>query len=365
VIKSVKIKKKTIKEVNEDVYCLHVKDNHIVIGNNILSHNCRLLVDKSNSVGVNSFGVKIQNHGNDAEGSIRVLTLSLANLALEVKQKNISTESEYIVNLYYDLLKDKLKLAAKVLISQRNLVYKRDEEGFFQLPKVGWINLKKLSSTFGGLGLYEACKILSNNDFGSPYTNEELEIGNKILEIFNDACSEASKTYDVLFNMEVLVPGESMAFRLADRDKIDYSKEVNYTELSNQFSPLTLNFDFIERLQFENELSSKIPPTGICHINIEGSLTPEQNVRMHRALWKHFPFIQHYAFSSTIYNCENGHTECKTIKNKCMICGGEIIDITSRSIGYFKSVLNSFGKNRKNEYFRRKRYNKNIVEENL
>jgi anaerobic ribonucleoside-triphosphate reductase len=353
----------------DKVLSLFSKFNNINVYRGIkLALCCRLLVEKKNdtAVGVNSLGVASHNDGNNAVGSLRVATFNLANIALELltshkfrilhHQMGNCTSQEGKILAYLDLLDKKLTIGEKILNAQRALIYQRNEQGFLKLSQAGWVNLEKLASTFGGVGLYEAIKILNDGEYGSAYTKEDLELGNKILLAFENKCVEASKRNGVIFNMEVSVPAESMAFRFANRDRSIFGKEnIPYKELSNQFTPLTLDFGVSKKLEWENELSSLVAPTGICHVNVEGELTPEKNIEIHRKIWAKFPSVQHYALNSTIYNCENNHNkQTKRTDGTCTECGGKITDYVTRSIGYFRSIPFEFGKNRAEEYTRRK-----------
>lgn len=320
---------------------------------------CRISVEKpSHRVDVNSLGVVTGSNGNDAVGSLRVVSIAFPNIVNELININ---ENFYKLSLQerFDIfkteLKEKLLIADDILETQRNIIYERNTEGLYQLSKTGWVNFKKLASTYGGVGLYEALKLISNNEYGSKYTKEELDFGNEILKIIDEKCTSASNKYKNSYNMEVSIPAESMAIRFKDRDVIKYGEEnIPYKELSNQFTPLTLEVDMVEKLQNEDYLSSIVDPTGICHINIDGEINPEQNVSLHRNLWKNYPNIDHYAFNAPISTCLNGHSEPTQNDGKCIVCGANIEFTTSRSIGYFKTVEFDFGKGRRDEFKRRK-----------
>lgn len=348
--------------INE-VLSLFSKYNNINVYRGIkLAMCCRLVVEKTNRVTVNSLGVKTDNSsGNQAVGSLRVITIDPISIAHEAVKKNPENSKE----TFFNILNSKLDLATDILNAQRSIIAKRDEQGFFNLSQAGWVDLSKLASTFGGIGLYEAVKILNNGEWGTPYTEEDIEVGNMILSAYNQKCSDASEKYEVPFNLEFSVPGESMAFRVAKRNKINFGiDEVEYNEASNQFTPLTLDYGIINKLEWEEMLSTEVDPTGICHININTSLNPEQNVKMHRAIWKKYPHIQHYALNGTMSLCENGHLEMtEAYGSTCIVCGSKIIDKTTRSIGYFKSTYNDFGKNRQDEWKRRKWFTPKKVNE--
>lgn len=339
-------------QADDDAFCEQIlryfsKYNNINVYRGLkLALCCRIVASKhEHKVDVNSLGVVSGNSGNDAVGSLRVVTTALSTVAKE----SLANGENFIM-----LLRRKQDIAKDILESQRRIIYARDLDGLYSLSKHGWVKFNKLASTLGGVGVFEAVKIVLNGNFKKPYTEEELKLANEILSTFDEACFEFCDSTGNTYNMEVSIPAESMAFRLKDREDIIFGKDDRYTELSNQFTPLTLNVDIVDKLTTENFLSTEVSPTGICHINIKGRINEEQNLKLHKTLWENYPKIEHYAFNAPICECENGHLEPDDNNGKCVICGGDIVSTTSRSIGYFKDVDNSFGKRRSEEFKRRK-----------
>jgi len=319
---------------------------------------CRITVDKPKvAVAVNSLGVTTEHDGNNAVGSLRVVTTSLPAIALDMYKDVSSVQAiplQSRKDAYLYNLTTKLDISVRILEAQREIIMERDSQNFYKLSEAGWVDFTKLASTLGGLGLYEAVKLVFDAEWGTEYTDEELAFANDIVALFNDICINKTEELGFPINMELCIPGESAAFRFAERERILFGEDaVNYPELSNQFTPLTLNFDIAQRLKWEEVLSEITPPSGICHINIDAPLTPEQNIKLHRQLWKMYPNIEHYAFNSTIYTCVNHHNYPDHEEGQCKLCGGDIINAVSRSIGYFKSTIFDFGKNRKDEHSRR------------
>lgn len=341
--------------VDDYVYCFEMKDKtnpYFVLPNDMVTHNCRITVDRpEHKVNVNSLGVVTGNSGNDAVGSIRVVTGGLSSIAKELK---LSSSTQENLENFKKLLSYKLDLCKDILEAQRKIIYQRHNEGLYNFSRVGWVKFEKLASTLGGVGIFEMAKLICNGDFNKKYTAEEKMVAEEVQALFDAKCSQFTEETGNTFNMELSIPAESMAFRFKDREDINYGKDERYSELSNQFTPLTLDIDIVDRLTDENYLSSVISPTGICHINIEGKITPEQNIRLHRTTWKNYPDVEHYAFNSPICECENMHLEPDSNDGKCVVCGGNIVSTTSRSIGYFKDTETAFGARRREEFKRRK-----------
>ena len=316
---------------------------------------CRLIVEASregtHETEMSSLGVVTNSTSYNAVGSLRVVSLGLPSIALELNKDERNLEN-YLINL-----NKKTDLTIKILTSQRNLTQKRTDEGFFDFTESQGVINDKLASTIGGMGLYETVKLLSNGVWGEMYSDEELYMANEILKFVDHKCAEASKNSGKIFNMELSIPGESSAFRLKNRDVLNFGDEVNYPELSNQFLPATVKANLNEKLRVENELCKYIPSTTIAHLNIDAELSEEQSVQLHKKIWESYPNLSHYAFNPVSYLCENGHLHT-TITNEgvCVECNGKIVDRSTRSIGYIRSIDNEFGKNRKDEQSRRVYY---------
>jgi len=316
---------------------------------------CRLIVEASregtHETEMSSLGVVTNSTSYNAVGSLRVVSLGLPSIALELNKDERNLEN-YLINL-----NKKTDLTIKILTSQRNLIQKRTDEGFFDFTESQGVINDKLASTIGGMGLYETVKLLSNGVWGEMYSDEELYMANEILKFVDHKCAEASKNSGKIFNMELSIPGESSAFRLKNRDVLNFGDEVNYPELSNQFLPATVKANLNEKLRVENELCKYIPSTTIAHLNIDAELSEEQSVQLHKKIWESYPNLSHYAFNPVSYLCENGHLHT-TITNEgvCVECNGKIVDRSTRSIGYIRSIDNEFGKNRKDEQSRRVYY---------
>jgi hypothetical protein len=317
---------------------------------------CRLLVSNSlekttHNTEMSSLGVVSNTSSYDAVGSLRVCTLGLPNIALEIPKEKRN------INTYLAKLNEKTDLVIDILKSQRNLIEQRTREGFFDFGENQGVKNDKLASTIGGIGLYEAVKLITGNKWGTMYTDEELVIANDILKFIDSKCQEAIDKTGNIYNMELSIPGESGAMRLQKRDFLSYGDEVEYKELSNQFLPATIKANIHEKLKVENELCRYVSSTTIAHINIDTKLSEDAVVQLHKKIAEVYPYLSHYAFNPINYLCEEGHlnTTC-TDEGKCIECNGKIVDRSTRSIGYIRSIDYEFGSGRKDEQSRRVYY---------
>lgn len=296
-------------------------DNHLFqIANGIITHNCRLVNDvemMSMSSSVNSFG-----GSNISIGSHRVCTVNLARIAYECN----SYEN------YIDIMKYRIEEAGKILKAHRILIQKLTDMGMHPFLKNGWLNLKRMFSTFGVLGIVEAESILKQKNI----ENLPDDIMGDILIKFNAHCKEVSKEYGFIFNIEQ-IPAESFAVRLAEADTILFGNPYNIDRLyANQFLPLWKDATIYERLDIDGKYNQLLTGGGIVHAQINSEVTSLQakNIINHAVECG----CEHFALNSVYIQCEDCKTVVKGNLETCPKCGGSHLNHYTRVIGFFTKV---------------------------
>ena len=321
------------------VYCLETENNHNFVANNIITHNCRLINDiemldfasQSNSLG---------GGGSISLGSHRVITINFQRIALECQ----SFED------YLNILSFRVEEAAKILKAHKLMLLKFTKEGYEPFIANGFINPKRLFSTFGLLGIYEANKTLRQK-FDIP---EDRDITGEILDYFNTKVNDVSKQYGIIGNIEQ-IPGESFAVRLAEADKAIYGFGDDYYKLyANQFCPLYEDFTLAEKIKTDGKYNMKLTGGGIVHIQIATQTTPQQNERLIKFACAEG--CEHFALNRVYSRCKKCGKVYNTKVDKCD-CGaeGEDLERLTRVIGFFTPV-SSWGKVRREWEFPRRRF---------
>lgn len=321
------------------VYCLETENNHNFVTNNIITHNCRLINDiemldfasQSNSLG---------GGGSISLGSHRVITINFQRIALECQ----SFED------YLNILSFRVEEAAKILKAHKLMLLKFTKEGYEPFIANGFINPKRLFSTFGLLGIYEANKTLRQK-FDIP---EDRDITGEILDYFNTKVNEVSKQYGIIGNIEQ-IPGESFAVRLAEADKAIYGFGDDYYKLyANQFCPLYEDFTLAEKIKTDGKYNMKLTGGGIVHIQIATQTTPQQNEQLIKFACAEG--CEHFALNRVYSRCKKCGKVYNTKVDKCD-CGaeGEDLERLTRVIGFFTPV-SSWGKVRREWEFPRRRF---------
>ena len=323
------------------VYCFEMEDKsdpYFTLPNGIISHNCRLINDsdmlefasQSNSFGAGS---------SISLGSHRVCTINFVRIALEATKELMVEKEDYrltLKNKFFNILNSRIEDTIKILKAHKDLLKDLIDKGLQPFFNYGWLNLNRMFSTVGIIGVYETAKILKEFEI-------EDNIEKDILIFLNKKVSEVSKKYGIFSNIEQ-IPAESYAVRFAEADRVIFGKESQPYELySNQFIPLWEEATLWERLDKDGMYNKLITGGGIVHAQIGEKVTPKQAEKIIKYAVN--AGAEHFALNAVYSECENGH--CLFGKSDiCKECGGKIIEQYSRVVGFFVPV-SSFNKTRR------------------
>lgn len=265
---------------------------------------------------VNSFG-----GSNVSLGSHRVVTTNFARIAYEANN----------YDEFLDILKDRVYSSAKILKAHRVLITKLNELGLEPFIKNGWINMNRMFSTYGVLGIVEAEQIIRQK-FG----DKDFDYMGDILVKFNNLCKEASQENGIIFNIEQ-IPAESFAVRLADADKLIYGNPYNLDKLyANQFVPLWRKAGIYERLEIDGKYNQLLSGGGIVHAQANCKVTSNQarNIILHAVECG----CEHFAINVVYTQCTGCRNVVVGMTDICPKCGGKHFEHFSRVIGFFTKV---------------------------
>ena len=265
---------------------------------------------------VNSFG-----GSNVSLGSHRVVTTNFARIAYEAED----------YEEFLEILKDRVYSSAKILKAHRILITKLNKLGLEPFIKNGWINMNRMFSTFGVLGIVEADKIIKEK-FGK----KDFDYMGDILVKFNSLCKEASKENGIIFNVEQ-IPAESFAVRLADADRLIYGNPYNLDKLyANQFCPLWKDAGIYERLEIDGKYNQLLSGGGIVHAQANSKVTSLQakNIILHAVECG----CEHFAINVVYSQCRECHSVIIGNADICPKCGKKAFDHYTRVIGFFTKV---------------------------
>ncbi len=308
--------KKFVKQICEkDIYRYNIFASE---GSKIASC-CRLINDTELfELGAqsNSFGAG----GSVSLGSHRVATINFIRLAMMA-----NTDDEFN-SLLYQMIQD----TKRILFAHKKLMYDFSSTNVF--IKHSWIQLARMFSTIGVIGIAEANEILKSKfDSSKDYVRAILTL----LNSESQPTAETNKEYAgvCIFNIEQ-IPGESMSHRLPKADNLIFG--TDFKIYSNQTVPLWDKTASIwDRITLDGMYNSLVSGGGIVHINTGELITPMQSeILIDFAVESG---CEHFAITGTFCACKNGHT---TIGDRelCPVCGSEIESKIARVVGMFTPV---------------------------
>jgi ribonucleoside-triphosphate reductase len=298
----------------------------------LLSSCCRLRSDSSNEY-FNNFGA-----GSSKIGSLGVCTINLPRAAIKTKDKN----------KFLELLKRELEICSKVNHAKRKIVEKRIKNGNEPLYSLGFMDLSRQYSTVGINGLNECLNFLELDIL----TEEGQDFVLEIMNIINSENKKYEKQYGSPHNVEQ-VPGETMSIKIAQKDKI-LGYQNKYEIYSNQFIPLTINADMLDRIYLQGLFDKHFSGGAICHINVENKIDNSKDIeKLIKTCAK--MGVAYFAINMNIQECENGHMSTGR-RETCSICGKPIANNYCRVVGFLTNVKNWHKTRREKDYSNRQWY---------
>ena len=197
-------------------------------------------------------------------GSEKVCTINLARIAYEANKNKL---------IFYNLLEERVNLCLKALDTVRHIIKRNIEKGLMKNFDKGIVELDKLYSTIGVIGVYETLEkfgYVTKDDFGyTGYTDDGLKFAEDIFKFIHAVKDEFKKDHNYMINIEA-VPAESAAAKLMRKDKIFYPDEKYDLPLyANQWIPLAVRTSIQNKIDISARLDEACTGGSICHINID------------------------------------------------------------------------------------------------
>lgn len=314
-----------------------------------LSSCCRLRSEADHEY-FNTFGA-----GGTKIGSLSVTTINLPRIAYESKidiedgvvaLTNVAEEEK---ELFLQRLEKKVEMCAEVNAIKRHIIKTRIKNGNLPLYTLGFMDLKKQYSTCGLNGINEAVEILGYDIL----TKEGQDFVQKILETVNSVNKIQERRFGYPHNCEQ-TPSENSAIKLAQADKI-LGYNDKYEFYSNQFIPLTVQTDLLNRILLQGKFDHLMTGGAIMHINVAEQIdSVEDLMKLITASVEQGVIYQ--AVNYVINVCEDGHVSVGRNSTTCPVCGKPIKDRLTRVVGFLTQVKNWHMKRREHDFPERKFY---------
>ena len=284
-----------------------------------LSSCCRLRSSTENSF-FNSFGA-----GSTKLGSLGVGTSNLVRLAM------LSSTRSDAPDRFISRVREAVEIIAAINEAKRRIVRRRIAGGNLPLYTLGFMDINKQYSTFGVNGKNEALEILGYDIL----TKEGQEFAVRVITEINEVNDRMEQRYQSPHNAEQ-VPGENMSIKLANKDKLLGYKN-KYSIYSNQFIPLTVNADMLDRMRIQGLLDKHFSGGAILHLNLEQRVSEDRLVELTNVAAK--LGIVYWAPNYNEQECTRGHMTVGR-GEVCTICGEEIVANYTRVVGFLTNTKN-------------------------
>lgn len=289
-------------------------------------------------------------------GSCNVITLNINRIIQdwykqyrpEIKHTNDKVERKMIATkrlwntegskLFSKYLTDILERVYKYHIAYKTMLYELEELGMITYSTANYLYIKKLYSTIGILGYYEAAKFLGLEDNSKEFIEFQSMILNTISEQ-NKIHSIHDRKRPFIFNLEC-VPGENMAVKFYKWDKEDGYIVPKDQNLYNSYfyNPWKEDNPLVKLALHGGDISKASDGGQGCHINLDEHLSKEQYKQLMKAARDYG--CNYFTFNIPMTRC----LDCKHIVNgpvaTCPKCGSTNIDYHTRVIGFLTPVSN-------------------------
>jgi len=294
-----------------------------------LSSCCRLRSETDNEY-FNSFGA-----GSTKIGSLGVVTVNLPRIAVNCGDEFFTSVRESVIDV------------ARINNAKRHIIRKRIDLGAMPLYTLGHMELSKQYSTYGLTGLNEALEILGYDICSKEGEAFVLDL----LQVINTTNTKMQKRYDAPHNCEQ-VPAESSSVKLAAKDKFLGILD-KYPFYSNQFIPLTVGANMLERIRLQGSFDKHFSGGAICHVNIGERIN---NVNRIISLMEYAAEagVVYWAINYVLHRCSRSHTWVGS--GDCPVCGSESISDITRVVGFFTNVKNWNATRREHDWPNRQFY---------
>ena len=321
-------------------YCLEVVSQdapeEFMLGNGIVTHNCRLKSNIKelgffNSIGGTALRV----------GSVKVATLNIARLAYKS-----NGNEEVFLRLLEELTYDDVKLLDIV----RHIIKRNVDKGLLPNFTSGLIDFKNLYNTIGINGIYETMKTFGytyEDELGYTYYKPEAyTLCEKMFKVIDKVIALLSTDKDYHINKEQ-IPAEQAAIKLQESDKILYPEQVveDLPLYGNQYIPLGKKATLAERTKICAAFDRYCNGGSIEHINVDKDFSTFDQA-WYMLNWVAQQGVTYFAFNGKVSRCKNNHS---FYGDYCPCCGEHFDKQYTRTVGFYTNT-STWSDKRKEEF---------------
>jgi ribonucleoside-triphosphate reductase len=244
-------------------------------------------------------------------------------------------------------------MCAKINHAKRKIVQKRIDNGNHPLYDLGFIDINTQYSTCGINGFNEAISYLGQD----IKTEEGTQLGLEIINVINTVNDKMQKRFKTPHNCEQ-IPAENVSIKLAKKDQL-LKYQTEYNLYSNQFIPLIVNADLLDRIRLQGVFDKHFSGGSIMHISCDERLEDVEDMKLLIKTCAKQGVI-YFAINYLLRKCKNGHMTVGS-SNICSICGEEIEDFYTRVVGFLTNIKNWHKVRRTEDAPNRQMYNSDSI----
>lgn len=276
-------------------------------------------------------------------GSVNVITLNLNRIIQDFYRINNLEEYRKNKDIPWvqlrTYLQDILDRVFKYHIAYKTILYDMEDKRMLASSNGGYIYMKKLYSTIGVIGYFEAAKFLGLETTNNKEYKDFLSKLFDIIKIEVQSHNIKDKKRPFIFNIEA-IPGENLGVKLYEWDKKDGYEVPEGQNLYNCYfyNPWD-NTSVLDKLKLHGRQISKALSGGqACHLNLDSHLSKEQYLKLMDVAMEEG--CNYFTFNVPISECKDCHQVVNAPIKECPICKSKNIKYYTRIIGYLSSVDN-------------------------
>jgi len=315
----------------------------------------------------NGFDINGLGYEKDGRGNIAPVTIIMPALAMmaketidkcyeeDLKWNPFAVSDENYINVFIDLLDEKIHEAKDMLIERFNWICSQSpdsakfmyENGLMAgyVPGEGIRSaLKHGTLVIGQLGLAETLQIL----VGCDHTEEKgMELAKRIEALFNKRCAEFKQELKLNFGV-YYTPAENLCYTAMKKFKEKYGIIKNVSDrdyfTNSMHVPVWHEMSPFEKIDIESQLTGYSNAGCITYVELDSGI--KNNIEaletlVNYAMDKDIPYFAVNVPNDTCLSC--GYTD--EFNDTCPMCGGHAIQQLRRVTGYltgnYKTAFNA------------------------
>lgn len=298
----------------------------------------------------------------DGRGNICPVTIILPTLAMEAKQMFVNEYDDNIIEVFMQLLDNKIDEAKDMLLERFNYICSQDpssakfmwenntmygyneKEGIFGAMKHGTLAI-------GQIALAETLQILIGKDHT---TDEGMKLAKRIEQLFKDRCAEYKQRYKLNFGV-YYTPAENLCYTAMKKFQEKYGVIENVSDkefFTNSIHvPVWKEIDPFTKIDIESQLTGYSTAGCITYVELDSGILHNIDALEQIVIYAMDKDIPYFALNVPNDLClDCGYTG--EINDECPMCKGKNIQRLRRVTGYltgdYKTAFN-LGKQQETE----------------